>query len=46
MELFIRIKNVREIKVKIYKFDLVKQYLEKQYDVDEEINLKYLQPTY
>ena len=42
----VKVKNIKEIKVKVYELNLEKHYLEEFSEVEDTINLSYLEPTY
>ena len=42
----VKVKNIKEIKVKVYELNLEKHYLETFEEIEDAINLNYLEPTY
>jgi hypothetical protein len=46
VELKVRVKNINNIHVQIYKIDLEKHFTENESEIDQTQNLSYLQPNY
>ena len=46
VELDLRLKNVQEIDVKIYEINLEKHLLKNHTDIDDQVNLSFLKPTF
>lgn len=44
--LTVKVKNIKNIKVKVYELNLEKQYLEDSKEIEDTINLNYLEPTF